>query len=116
HHEAPARSRKAGAMKTEDVAGEWAAEEVSNRNCGHNQPNRFGSVPIDEPVGKINNDAGEKPSFGRAQQETRAIKFQRSAHKTGEGGECAARNQSYRQREYGARWFLQQRTGNWMRT
>src|SRR5205814_777032 len=70
---------------------------------------------VDEPVGKINDDAGKEPGLSRAQQKTRAVKLVRSAHKTGEGGERAPGDQSNRQEQPGAPAFHQERPGNLQR-
>src|SRR5438445_780424 len=71
-------------MRTQDHAGKRPTKNISDRNSRHEPGDRLGPVLINEPVGKINNDAGEKTRLRRAEEETRAVKFDRSAHKTGE--------------------------------
>src|SRR5437868_6372461 len=76
-------------VNTQDHAGKRPTKNISDRNSRHEPGDRLGPVLINEPVGKINNDAGEKTRLRRAEEETRSVKFDRSAHKTGERCESA---------------------------
>src|SRR5438552_7674158 len=69
-------------VNPQNCACDWSSEDKADRNGRHKPRDRLGPVLIDEPVGKINDHAGKKAGFGRAKQETRAVKLKWSMDKT----------------------------------
>src|SRR5579863_6018196 len=69
----------------ENQSGDRGCNYKRERNGGHEVAGRLAAVLKDEPVAKIDDDAREKTCFGRAQQETRGVEFERGVNESGKG-------------------------------
>src|ERR1051325_1372653 len=71
----PTPSGKAKPVNTQDGSRNRPADDKPDRDGGHEPRDRFGSVLIDKPVGKVNNHARKEACFRRTKEETRPVKL-----------------------------------------
>ncbi len=91
-HPAPAAQAESGGV-IHDPGAQRRPEKVRHRNCGREQCHRHRLVLGTEPIGEIDDDAGEEAGFGGTEQESQHIQLQRRVHERTQCGDEAPYDQ-----------------------
>ena len=70
----------------QDNTRNWSAQDTGNRQSGHKKSDRVRSLLFTKPIGQVQDDSREKPSFGHSKQKTNDVKLSDALHET--GGHC----------------------------
>ena len=77
------------AFEFEQEAGEWGADDAGERGGGHELGDGAGPFFGREPIGEIEDHAGEEAGLGDAEEETQGVEGVRAFDQTHAGGDDA---------------------------
>ena len=99
-------------MHSQQPACERRAQDIRNRNGRHEQRPGPRAVLMTKPVREVDEDAGEKARFRRAQEKPRAVKLRRRSNHRHQNGDESPGNQNARNPAPRAPALDNQRAGN----
>src|SRR5258705_445340 len=91
-YEQPAPSRFPTSMDLENSPRQRRSDDVGKRDRSHEYRDCFGAVFNPEPVGEVDDDAGEETSFRYSEKKARRVKLSRGVDETDNNRDDAPRD------------------------